>query len=71
MLFVFQDPVLFSGTLRRNLDPFEAYTDEAMWIALDQAHLKEFVSGLTEGLLYECGEGGEALRWVGQYYLVL
>jgi ABC-type multidrug transport system fused ATPase/permease subunit len=31
---IFKDPVLFSGTLRINIDPFEAYTDEQLWNAL-------------------------------------
>ncbi|VDL80145.1 unnamed protein product [Nippostrongylus brasiliensis] len=39
-----QDPVLFSGTLRFNLDPFDAYTDEEIWNALRNAHLEAFVS---------------------------
>lgn len=41
-----QDPVLFSGTLRMNLDPFEAYTDDDIWRSLEHAHLKAFVKGL-------------------------
>lgn len=40
-----QDAVLFSGTLRTNLDPFNSYTDEEVWRALEQAHLKDFVKG--------------------------
>ncbi len=56
--------MLFSGTLRRNLDPFSAYSDAALWTVLEHAHLKSFVSGLSEGLQYEVGEGGEALRLV-------
>uniref|UniRef100_A0A4W4H9B9 ABC-type glutathione-S-conjugate transporter n=1 Tax=Electrophorus electricus TaxID=8005 RepID=A0A4W4H9B9_ELEEL len=43
-----QDPVLFSGSLRMNLDPFDAYSDEEVWKALELAHLKNFVSGLYE-----------------------
>lgn len=31
-----QDPVLFSGTLRRNLDPFNEFTDKALWEVLEE-----------------------------------
>nr|AJG01605.1 ATP-binding cassette sub-family C member 1 [Dreissena polymorpha] len=64
-----QDPVLFSGTLRMNLDPFDEYSDDKIWTALEHAHLKTFVSGLDDGLLHECGEGGQNLS-VGQRQLV-
>ncbi|XP_053612777.1 multidrug resistance-associated protein 1 isoform X2 [Plodia interpunctella] len=64
-----QDPVLFSGTLRMNLDPFEAYTDEEIWRSLEHAHLKTFVKGLPAGLRHAISEGGENLS-VGQRQLV-
>ncbi|KAL9964351.1 hypothetical protein ACROYT_G027981 [Oculina patagonica] len=64
-----QDPVLFSGTLRLNLDPFDSHTDEELWKILEMSHLKNFVSGLEEGLLYPVSEGGENLS-VGQRQLV-
>ncbi|MGH0124218.1 UNVERIFIED_CONTAM: hypothetical protein FKN15_024647 [Acipenser sinensis] len=64
-----QDPVLFSGTLRMNLDPFDAYSDEEVWNSLELAHLKNFVSGLPDRLNHECSEGGENLS-VGQRQLV-
>lgn len=57
-----QDPVLFSGTLRFNLDPFEKYTDDEIWTVLELAHLKSFVGGLSAGLSHEINEGGENLR---------
>ena len=38
-----QDPVLFSGTIRTNLDPFGVYTDEEVWQALDRCHMGESV----------------------------
>ena len=57
-----QDPVLFSGSLRMNLDPFESYSDTDLWRALESAHLKIFVSGLEKKLQHEIAEGGENLR---------
>uniref|UniRef100_A0A8C2DJM9 ABC-type glutathione-S-conjugate transporter n=1 Tax=Cyprinus carpio TaxID=7962 RepID=A0A8C2DJM9_CYPCA len=74
ILFYFQpfspkDPVLFSGSLRMNLDPFDGYTDEEVWRALELAHLKNFVSGLPDKLNHECSEGGENLS-LGQRQLV-
>ena len=62
MFFCVQDPVLFSGTLRINLDPFNSHTDDDVWRALETAHLSEFVGGLAEGLEYPVAEGGENLR---------
>ncbi|KAE8330642.1 P-loop containing nucleoside triphosphate hydrolase protein [Aspergillus sergii] len=34
-----QDPTLFRGTIRSNLDPFDEYTDLELWSALRKAHL--------------------------------
>ncbi|XP_059617032.1 multidrug resistance-associated protein 1 isoform X4 [Phlebotomus argentipes] len=64
-----QDPVLFSGSLRMNLDPFNSHTDDEVWRALEHAHLRAFVKGLTAGLNHEVSEGGENLS-VGQRQLV-
>ena len=64
-----QDPVLFSGTLRINLDPFSSYNDHQVWAALEAAHLKQFVMELEGGLDHEVQEGGENLS-VGQRQLV-
>nr|XP_008197317.1 PREDICTED: multidrug resistance-associated protein 1 isoform X4 [Tribolium castaneum] len=64
-----QDAVLFSGTLRMNLDPFDKHSDEEVWKALEHAHLKSFVKGLTAGLHHEVTEGGENLS-VGQRQLI-
>lgn len=61
---VAQDPVLFSGSLRMNLDPFDTYTDEEVWSSLELAHLKNFVSNLPDKLNHECCEGGENLRYM-------
>ncbi|XP_035695059.1 multidrug resistance-associated protein 1-like [Branchiostoma floridae] len=64
-----QDPVLFSGTLRMNLDPFDSCSDQDIWVALELSHLKDFVMGLGAQLEHEVSEGGENLS-VGQRQLV-
>lgn len=64
-----QDPVLFSGTLRINLDPFNEYSDYQIWNALEHANLKEFVQSLDKKLEFECTEGGDNLS-VGQKQLI-
>ena len=64
-----QDPVLFAGSLRVNLDPFEAHSDEELWRALELSHLKGHVAGIEGGLRHEVTEGGENLS-VGQRQMV-
>ena len=56
--------MLFSGSLRFNIDPFDSFRDDHIWATLEAAHLKDFVSRLKGGLEYQCGEGGRNLRWV-------
>jgi ABC-type multidrug transport system fused ATPase/permease subunit len=56
--------VIFSGTLRMNLDPFEKHSDEQLWDALALAHLKEFVMSIDKRLDFECSEGGSNLRFI-------
>ena len=55
--------MLFSGSLRSNLDPFSHYKETEIWQSLDHAHLRSFTKGLSEGLEYQVGENGEALRY--------
>ncbi|XP_039702279.1 canalicular multispecific organic anion transporter 2-like isoform X2 [Pteropus medius] len=64
-----QDPVLFSGTLRMNLDPFDNYSEEDIWRVLELSHLHTFVASQPAGLDFQCSEGGENLS-VGQRQLV-
>lgn len=64
-----QEPVLFSGTLRKNLDPFDEYNDEQLWKALQDVELKEVVEDLTAGLNSKMSEGGSNFS-VGQRQLV-
>ena len=64
-----QDPLLFTGTLRRNLDPFEEHTDQEVWTVLQEVNLKDAVSDLKDGLNTEISEGGSNFS-VGQRQLV-
>ena len=56
--------MLFSGSVRDNLDPFNNYSDARIWEVLEQSYLKEYVEKQPEKLNYECGEGGQNLRLV-------
>ncbi|XP_014750778.1 PREDICTED: multidrug resistance-associated protein 1-like isoform X2 [Sturnus vulgaris] len=64
-----QDPVLFSDSLRMNLDPLNQYTDADIWTALELTQLKNFVADLPEQLEYQCTDQGENLS-TGQKQLV-
>ncbi|XP_056642945.1 probable multidrug resistance-associated protein lethal(2)03659 [Diorhabda sublineata] len=64
-----QEPVLFSGTLRNNLDPFDEYKDEILWNALEEVELKRAVDELPAGLDSKMAEGGSNFS-VGQRQLV-
>uniref|UniRef100_A0A914E7D4 Multidrug resistance-associated protein 1 n=1 Tax=Acrobeloides nanus TaxID=290746 RepID=A0A914E7D4_9BILA len=64
-----QDPVLFSGSLRFNLDPFNRYSDNELWSALEYANLKEFAYSHPGKLEHEITEGGANIS-VGQRQLV-
>ncbi|XP_069383923.1 ATP-binding cassette sub-family C member 8 isoform X4 [Paralichthys olivaceus] len=56
---ILQDPILFSGTIRFNLDPEMKATDEMLWEALEIAQLKPVVKSLPGGLDATVTEGGE------------
>jgi ABC-type multidrug transport system fused ATPase/permease subunit len=53
-----QEPTLFIGSIRYNLDPAADFGDERLWEALEHVKLKKFVQGLPGGLDFEVGEGG-------------
>lgn len=61
---LFQDPVIFGGSLRMNLDPFNEKSTEELWEALKHSHLQTFVDSLPAKLDFDCGEGGKNLRLV-------
>lgn len=54
-----QEPVLFIGTVRTNLDPWDQYSDAQIWEALEKTHIKEMVSQLPHSLHSEVTENGE------------
>lgn len=54
--------MLFSGPLRMNLDPFDQYADDELWLALERSKLKDFVSELPEKFQHKVDEGGSNLR---------
>ncbi|KAF4091749.1 hypothetical protein AMELA_G00040930 [Ameiurus melas] len=56
---ILQDPILFSGTIRFNLDPERKATDRMLWEALDIAQLTPVVEALPGGLDTMVTEGGE------------
>ncbi|KAF9566632.1 hypothetical protein EC968_003681 [Mortierella alpina] len=64
-----QDPVLFSGTIRSNLDPFEKCTDQELWEVLERSDLKNYVTSCEGGLDSQVTEFGENLS-VGQRQLL-
>ncbi|CAL8305027.1 unnamed protein product [Arctogadus glacialis] len=54
-----QEPVLFIGTIRTNLDPWGKYTDAQIWDALEKTHIKDMVSQMPHALHSEVTENGE------------
>ncbi|KAM6223919.1 ATP-binding cassette sub-family C member 5-like [Rhynchocyon petersi] len=54
-----QEPVLFSGTVRSNLDPFNQYTEDQIWDSLERTHMKECIAQLPLKLESEVMENGD------------
>lgn len=64
-----QDPVLFSASIRFNLDPFDQYSDEVVWEALGRVDMKDAIDSLPLKLQHLVSEGGENFS-VGQRQLL-
>uniref|UniRef100_A0A674EUC4 Cystic fibrosis transmembrane conductance regulator n=1 Tax=Salmo trutta TaxID=8032 RepID=A0A674EUC4_SALTR len=69
MSIIPQDPVLFTGTMRKNLDPFSQHTDEDLWNALQEVQLKSVVEELPNKMETVLAESGSNFS-VGQRQLV-
>ncbi|KAI4565331.1 hypothetical protein MJT46_009674 [Ovis ammon polii x Ovis aries] len=69
MSVALQEPALFTGTMRENLDPFNEHTDNELWNALEEVQLKESIEGLPAKMNTELAESGLNLS-VGQKQLV-
>ena len=64
-----QDPVVFTGSVRKNIDPFNEQTNETLWNVLEEVKLKEAVLQLPGQLNGELSEGGGNFS-VGQRQLI-
>ncbi|KXS17986.1 P-loop containing nucleoside triphosphate hydrolase protein [Gonapodya prolifera JEL478] len=64
-----QDPVVFSGTIRSNLDPFDEHKDAELWDVLERSHIKKIVTRSSRKLDMRVAENGENLS-VGQRQLL-
>ncbi|XP_029639179.1 multidrug resistance-associated protein 9-like [Octopus sinensis] len=64
-----QDPVLFSGTIRYNLDPFSEYSDEELWQSLEKVQIKSKIMNMEHCLDSMVEENGENIS-VGERQLI-
>ena len=64
-----QDPVMFSASVRFNLDPFNQHDDAAVWRALEDVEMKTHIETLPGKLSEEVAEGGDNFS-AGQRQLI-
>ncbi|XP_067128879.1 ATP-binding cassette sub-family C member 4-like [Centruroides vittatus] len=64
-----QDPMLFTGPFRRNIDPFNEYSEAMLWQVIEEVQLKDVIGKLPGGLDTHVSEGGRNFS-VGQRQLI-
>jgi ABC-type multidrug transport system fused ATPase/permease subunit len=64
-----QDPCLFTGTIRHNLDPFNEHSDDELWHVLEMVQLKQLVQANMFGLGMPINKSGENIS-IGQRQLI-
>ncbi|XP_032222105.1 ATP-binding cassette sub-family C member 4 isoform X2 [Nematostella vectensis] len=69
MSVITQTPLVFSGSLRKNLDPFRCFSDQEIWTALNNVQMKKCVESLPGKLEYRLGESGSGFS-VGERQLL-
>ena len=69
MSIIPQDPVLFSGDVKFNLDPLGAASEQELWTVLERVHLDAKIRSLEGGLEASVAEFGDSFS-VGQRQLI-
>ena len=64
-----QDAILFTGTIRFNLDPFNKHPDDEIYKSLEHAHLMDYVNTLQDGIEHQIAEDGSNMS-AGQRQLI-
>ena len=64
-----QDPTLFTGTLRENLDPYGQLSDSEIWTALEKVYMRDVIASYPSRLEMDVGERGGSFS-IGQRQLL-
>jgi ABC-type multidrug transport system fused ATPase/permease subunit len=64
-----QDPIMFSNTIRYNLDPFATASEEELWTVLQKVQMVEVIAALPDGVDHQVAEGGQNFS-LGQRQLI-